>query len=385
VRHSYYPSELNLKREAEALREEGFEVSIICLRGEGEAARETVDGIAIHRMPVSHQRGAIFRYLIEYNLFFLLASVQLASMHLRRRFAVVQVNTMPDYLVFVGLLPRLTGARVVLHVHEPMPELFATLFPGPKYALLLILIRLSERLSIAFADQVLTVTEQMKLRLVERGANASKITVILNVPDARVLSTAAPGSSPTPDDPAPYILTHGAIEQRYGPDIIVRAMALLATDLPQLEFHLLGSGDFVDEVLALAQDLGVAERVRYLGFIPFDTMVAEVRNARAGIVPMCSNAYSNLVHTNKMYEYIEFGRPVIASRLRAVEAYFGDDAIAYFEPDDPSDLARRVRETLADPDEATRRARRATEVYEELRWAHEREKYLSVYRALVPR
>lgn len=387
VRHSYYPNELSIKREADALRADGFHVSVICLRRDGQRARETIDGVDVARMPLSHRRGAIAHYLVEYNLFFLLASITLAVMHLRRRLTVVQVNTMPDYLAFVALFPRLTGARVVLHVHEPMPELFGTIFPGRKYALLMYLIRVSERWSIRFADRVLTVTEQMKERLVERGANPAKITVVPNVPDARMLQVTAADGTPTTSGPtlAPrYVITHGAIEERYGPDIIVRALALLP-DFPELEFHLLGEGEYVPEVLALAAELGVSGRVRYLGFVPHDMMLTEVCNAEAGIVPMRSNEYSNLVHTNKMYEYIEFGRPVIASRLRSVEAYFGSDAIAYFTPDDAADLAARVRETLNNPADGARRAQRASAVYQALRWEGARETYLGVYRSLLSR
>lgn len=384
VRHSYYPRELNVRREAHALRDDGLDVTVICLRGEGEASREVVDGVDVRRMPVGHQRGAILRYLVEYNVFFVLASAVLLWAHLQRRFSVIQVNTMPDYLVFVALLPRLLGARVVLHVHEPMPELFATLFEGARYRPFVAAIRWSERLAVAFADRVLTVTEQMKQRLVERGADASKITVVLNVPDARTLvagegETVARGAS----DAAPYIVTHGAIEERYGPDLIVGALALVRDEFPDLEFHLLGAGDYVSDVLALAEELGVGGRVRYLGFVPLEEMLREVRVARAGIVPMRSNAYSNLVHTNKMFEYMELGRPVIASRLDSVAAYFGDDAVAYFAPDDAAALAVCIREVLTQPEAAEARARRASAIYRELRWERSREVYLGVHRRLI--
>ena len=186
VRHSFYPSELNVKREAEALRETGFEVHVICLRGENEAARETIEGVEVHRLPVGHRRGKIFRYLWEYNAFFVLAAVKLAGLHRRLHFRAVQVNTMPDYLVFVALYPKLTGARVVLHLHEPIPELFETMFEGrwctPAFVTL---VTIAEEMSIAFADHCLTVTDEMKRNYVSRGANAEKITVIVNVPDDR--------------------------------------------------------------------------------------------------------------------------------------------------------------------------------------------------------
>jgi len=188
VRHSFYPEELNVKREAEALRDFGFQVTVICLRGPGERAREVVEGVEVHRLPVGHQRGKIARYLFEYNAFFVLASWRLLWLHLRSPFRFVQVNTMPDYLVFVTLIPKLTGVKVVLHMHEPMPELFATMFP-PRYArLFLPLIRLSERASLAYADRALTVTREMRDNFGRRGADVNKITVVVNVPDERLFS-----------------------------------------------------------------------------------------------------------------------------------------------------------------------------------------------------
>ena len=46
----------------------------------------------VHRLPVGHRRGKILRYLWEYNAFFVLASIKVARMHARARFAAVQVN-----------------------------------------------------------------------------------------------------------------------------------------------------------------------------------------------------------------------------------------------------------------------------------------------------
>ena len=194
LRHSSYPAELNVRREAEALFKDGYEVHVICLREEAQPAREVIGGIQVRRLPVRHRRGKIARYLFEYNAFFLLASIELLRLHQRFRLRAIQVNTMPDYLVFAALIPRLLGARVVLHLHEPMPELFATMFPQRRYAWLRTLIRWSERLSLAFADRVLTVTNEMRDNVSRRGADAGKITVIVNVPDDDLIRSPEAGT-----------------------------------------------------------------------------------------------------------------------------------------------------------------------------------------------
>jgi hypothetical protein len=155
VRHGYYPSELNVKREAEALLHAGYDVHVLCLRRNWEKPRETVGGIHVRRLPVEHQRGKISRYLFEYNAFFILASLELLRLHAHRQLRAVQINTMPDYLVFTTLLPRLLGTKIVLHMHEPMPELFETIFPDARYRPIIRSLCWVERLSLAYADSVI--------------------------------------------------------------------------------------------------------------------------------------------------------------------------------------------------------------------------------------
>jgi len=394
VRHSFYPFELNVKREAEALLEDGFSVHVVCLRGEGEAAREVVDGVQVHRLPVGHRRGKVLRYLFEYNAFYVLAKLRLIALHLRHRFRVIQVNTMPDYLVFATLLPRLLGAKVVLHMHEPMPELFATMFPPRKARLLVPPIRLAERLSLRYAHSVLTVTRDMRDNFGRRGADVNKITVIVNVPDDRTFRLDQYGEARERVAARQReerrrgvfrVLTHGAVEQRYGQDLVVRAVARLREQIPGIEFRFMGGGSHVDEVLRLARELGVEERVHFLGFVPFANMVEEILAADVTVVPMKANAYSVLVHTNKMYEYVALQRPVVASRLASVASYFPDDSLVYFTPGDDADLARAIHRVYAHPEEVGARVDAATAVYETYRWSRERKKYLGVYHALLQR
>jgi len=392
VRHSFYPFELNVKREAEALLEDGFSVHVICLRNEGEAAREVVDGVEVHRLPVGHRRGKILRYLFEYNAFFVLAKLRLIYLQLRHRFRAIQVNTMPDYLVFCTIFPRLLGAKIVLHMHEPMPELFATMFSPRKARFLVPPIRLAERMSLRYAHSVLTVTRDMRDNFGRRGADVNKITVIVNVPDDRVFridhyedtrARIAAGKKEERRRGTFRVLTHGAVEERYGPDLIVRAVARLRDEIPGIEFRFMGGGSHVDAVLALADELGVADRVHFLGFVPFETMVEEILSADVTVVPMQANPYSRLVHTNKMYEYVALQRPVVASRLDSVASYFPDDALVYFAPGDDADLARALHHVFAHPEETDARIDAATAVYETYRWSRERKKYLGVYHALL--
>ena len=392
VRHSFYPAELNVKREAEALVREGYDVSVICLRDKGEAPFELIEGVRIHRMPIGHKRGKIMRYLIEYEVFFVLASLKLLGLHFKKAFQFIQINTMPDYLVFVALIPKLFGTKVILHVHEPMPELFKTMFPQAHNAPLISMIQFFERLSVKFAHRALTVTREMRDKLGSRGADINKITVIVNVPDDemfrldRYRSKMKEVSEQKKEDRRKgkfRLITHGAIEERYGHDTVVRAVARVRDEIPGLEFGVLGKGSYLNGMLALARELKVEDRVIYKGFVDFDDMVYEILAADVGIVSMKSNPYSNLVHTNKMYEYMALQRPVIASRLQSVNSYFPDDTIVYYEPGNDEDLAEKIYYVFSHPEELDQRVEASNQIYETYRWERERKKYLGVYQGLA--
>jgi len=72
-----------------------------------------------------HLRIGLIAQLLEYLAFFALASFKLIALHIQKRYNVVQVHNLPDWLVFVALIPKLSGARVILDLHDLMPEFYA--------------------------------------------------------------------------------------------------------------------------------------------------------------------------------------------------------------------------------------------------------------------
>jgi hypothetical protein len=172
-----------VQRAAEALVAEGFDVEVICMQHAERPRRTTINGVDVTSLPTSMARSSRYRYMLDYALFFVLTTWTLAIRHLRRPYAVVQVNTMPDFLVFAAVVPRMLGSRVFLFMNEPVPELAETLFGR---GIVTRVLQRIEQWSLAFAHQAYTVSEELKTRYVERGADGSRITVVLNGADPRV-------------------------------------------------------------------------------------------------------------------------------------------------------------------------------------------------------
>ena len=109
----------------------GWTVDVICLRGEGEAKHEDCNGAQVHRLAVRRHRGAGFAiYMLEYMHFFVLASALLARLQVKKRFNVVQVHNMPDFLIYTATIPKMLGAQLLLDIHDLVPELYVSKFRG---------------------------------------------------------------------------------------------------------------------------------------------------------------------------------------------------------------------------------------------------------------
>ena len=364
-----------VQREAEALVSAGFDVEVLCMRHAKRPRRAVVNGVRITSLPAKHGRSSPLRYVADYMWFFALAGATLTLRHLRRPYAAVQTNTMPDFLVFAAAVPKLLGTPVILYLNEPMPELAETIFRSPR--LRAILERVEQR-AVRFADRSITVTEQQKQRIVERGADEDRIAVVLNGadPGVRIGSWRPPSSR---NGAGFTVMSHGLIEDRYGQDTIVEAAHLLREEMPDLRVVLTGRGTRVPALVEQIRSLGLEDVVHFEGWVPHERLNDLLYEADVGVVAQKASPYSHLVHTNKMVDYWLFERPVIATRLRAVSETYGEGVLEYYQPDDASDLARAIQRLRAEPERRAELVRNARKMLERTGWAAQRELYLDVF------
>ena len=237
LRHGSYPADPRVRREAGALIAAGHHVEIVCLREPGQARRETIGGVDVTRLPVRHHRRGIIRYLWEYGAFFVLASITATARSIVRPFDVVQVNTMPDVLVFAALGPRRRGAAVLLDLHELMPELYASKFgvgldhPLPRF------LGWVEQRAIEFADHALAVSTPCLEQYVARGAAPERFLIVMNVADPALFGAERRAVDARAEG-RPRIVSHGTLVERYGFDVLLRA----AAEVPGCELMLIGDG-----------------------------------------------------------------------------------------------------------------------------------------------
>ncbi len=346
VVHAHYPiGEPRVEREALALKSKGFEVDLICLRDPEEAANECIDGVNIYRLPVRRHKGkGIGIQLFEYFSFFILAFFKLSFLQFKKNYAVVQVHNLPDFLIFCAIIPKLLGARLILDLHDLMPEFYASKFAQGMDSWPIHFLRLQEKISCAFADQVITVTSLWRKTLIQRGIPAEKIVVVMNVANERIFQRQAQTSNLPSGTGQPFkLIYHGTLAQRYGIDIAIKAVDKLRTTLPNIHLTIHGRGEFLEQLLQITSELELEKFVEFsTQYMPMAELPNLLSSAHVGLVPYRQDIFTDGILPTKMMEYVAVGIPVIAARTSAISAYFDDSMVRYFNPGDIDDLADSI-------------------------------------------
>lgn len=384
--HAYYEEDPRVRREAEALVARGRPVDVIALRLPGEPSTGVLNGVRIRRLDVQRHQGAgLWVYLREY-LSFLIRSGWVATKAYRsRRYRVIQVHSLPDFLVFAAVPVKLAGAKVILDLHEAMPEFFRTRFPNVRNPLVHHALLLQERLSIAFADRVFSVNELMADRLLELGVDPAKLTIVPNSPNLDLFDAAAHPRRAFRDDGALRVVYTGALTPTYELDVVVDAIARLVADRPDLDIRLelYGRGDSEDPLRRRIADLEIADRVTFHGRIPIEDVPAAVAAADIGIAPTRLDEFTAVTMSTKVFEYAAMGKPVVASRLPLIERTFTPDTVLTYPSGDAAAIAAAIARLADDPLEREARVAKTVARVRELGWAAEADRYSAVVDALA--
>jgi glycosyltransferase involved in cell wall biosynthesis len=386
--HSYYDEDPRVRREAEAVVASGRPVLVLGLRRPGEPADGELAGVRIRRLDVQrHQGASLFTYLAEYADFLVRAGWTAVRAHRSERFALAQVASLPDYLVFAVLPLKLAGVPVILDLHEAMPEFFRSRFPRASTPIAHRLLLLQERLSIALSTATLVVNEAMRDRLMRLGVREDKVHVVINSPSLQRFDAAAfPRRTFREDGPLRLVYT-GGLTPTYELDVLFSAVATIATERPDLDVRLAiyGRGDSEPNLKALAATLGVTDRVAFHGRIPIDDVPAAVAAADIGIAPTRRDRFTDLSLSTKVYEYAAMGKPVVASRLPLVERTFPPGTVSTYEPGDPPSMADAIVALADDADARERAVGQTARIVADAAWEHESQAYLALVERLIAR
>ena len=382
VAYTFYENDNRVIRYAEALVSRGARVDVIALRREGQ----TRDGVIANVNVARIQRRAVDEkqasdYLFKILWFLVQATVVLSVRHLRHRYDVVHVHNVPDFLVFAAIVPRLFGARIILDIHDILPELYAGKFGvSERSTVFKALLRL-ERVCGRFADHVIVANHLWYDKLVARAVPRERCTTIMNYPD---LSLFKPAASPRSPDKPFVFLYPGTLNHHQGVDIAVRAFAMVTARMPGAELHIYGEGPARRPLQELIEQLHLTDRLKLRDRVPLAEVASIMASAGAGVVPKRADGFGNEAFSTKILEFMACGVPVIVARTQVDAYYFDEQLVRFFTPGEVVDLAAAMLWVFEGRTEHAGWILRGREFAIRYQWQERVNDYLAIVENLMP-
>lgn len=384
VVYTEYPTDTRVRREAETLAGlPDYNVIIITPKNGVKPERFILEGVELIEVNEPKYCGKNqLRYICSYLRFLLLSFCECTRLFLCGKVDVIHVHNMPNFLVLSGVIPRMFGKKLILDLHDTVPETYAAKFERSG-GVMFRAFCLEERLACALADRIICVNKVQKKALVKRGLPKKKITISMNVPDPKLFNLCKPVPSNTVENSAFRLAYHGTVAKRLGLDLILQAVSILKSRIPGIEFHVWGrgGGDLAD-VLKIANSLGLNNSFRRYDPIPMEKLIPKLLKMDVGIIGNRKNIATELMLPVKMLEYVALEIPVVAPRLKAIQYYFTEDMVSYYEPENVDSMAEAILKLYQNPSLRKKQAEKAKAFLDKYGWERHKYDLINLYKQL---
>ncbi len=400
---NHYPQDTRVRNEASLLAASGYRVSVICLRKPNQRPVETVGSVRVYRLPLLElfkktpsanptlaqalflKVKSFLGYLIEYIYFTSACLFSSAYVFVRHGFDVIHAHNPPDTLFLVALPFKLLGKKFVFDHHDLCPELYLSRYGG-RGGLFAKLLRIPEWCSLKVANITIATNESYKQTQLARGRKSPEtIFVVRNGPDGRRMTPAAPSTRLI--GKGRHILAYiGSLNPQDGVDYLLRSLHYLLYTLKRDDFYcvIMGAGDSLADLRALAAELRLGQHVELPGFVSEEDLHANLAAAEICLDPDPSSPLNDVSTWIKIMEYMAYAKPIVTFDLKETR-FSAQSAAVYVKPNDESAFAKAIVTLMDDP--ALRKelglfGRRRVESH--LQWSVVSKELLAAYRFLLP-
>jgi glycosyltransferase involved in cell wall biosynthesis len=310
VENAPYPADPRVRNEAQALRSNGYEVTVlaprdtICPKG-----YELVDGIHVYRHPQVKHRGSRLGYVWEYGAALFWELAYTCWIYLRRGFQVIQGCNPPDDIFLVALPFKLLGVKYIFDHHDANPELYVSKYEKKGF-FFKILVAL-EKWTYRCSDVVMATNGSYKELAISRGGKAPQnVFIVRNGPNESFKAV--------PPDPAlkygkPYLVGYvGNMDIQDGLDILID-VASRVRDLGRQDVHFtcVGRGPQLDTLREMVRQKNLEGMVNFTGRVSDQDLLKILSTADICVNPDKPSQMNNISTMIKIMEYMALGKPIV--------------------------------------------------------------------------
>jgi glycosyltransferase involved in cell wall biosynthesis len=376
VTYSFYEQDSRVSRYGAALAQRGDEVEVLSLRSSSSLPKEEmVEGCLVIRLQDRNRdEKSPMDYLARLLRFLWSCSRRLSRSQKERPYDLLHIHNVPDFLVFAGWRPKLNGCKIILDIHDIVPELFGSKFGISQRSLTVRLLKRMERASAAFADHVILANHLWMETYTRRSAPTKKVSVLINYVESKIFY-----SRPrTRNDGRLIVIFPGGLQIHQGLDVAIRAFPRVVAELPAAELHIYGEGPAQRGLIELTEELRLNDHVKFFGHVSTKNIAQIMAEADLGVVPKRADSFGNEAFSTKIFEFMELGVPVIASSTKIDRYYFDGSVVRFFESGNWDALAHEIIDLLKNREQARGMAERAKQHAAKNRWSDRKADYLAL-------
>lgn len=356
---------------AETLGTEGHDVDLLVYH-EGEPV--SLDGVTLHRIPSPP--------LVEdigpgFSIKKVICDVAMAmkAMRMARENAYDIIHAVEEASFIARGLEWLTETPYVFDMDSSMPQQIASAHPATQP--LRPLMDAMEGWAIRGSKAIVVVCKALE----ERGREVAPTKPVLRLEDVSLLDDTEVEEDLRRDFSVdgPMIMYVGNLEDYQGIDLLIDAFQLVHGSKEEVALVIIGgSDDHIEQYRARAAEQGVSEHVHFAGPRPLERLGAYLRQADVLVSPRIRGTNTPM----KIYSYLDSGRPVVATRVRAHTQVL-DEEIAMLAEPTPEAMARAMDHLIRDENLRKKLAANAQErVAEEYSAEAFRHKLIEFYETL---
>lgn len=387
LENSHYPQDSRVRREATTLIDKNYQVVVICPKEKSQAYYETVNSVIVCRYPEPPTWNGFIGYIFEYGYSLVAMFIISLFVFFRHGFDIIHAHNPPDIMVLIAMFYKIFRKKFIFDHHDLSPELYLAKSDGEGNKYVHRALIFFEKLSFRIADHVISTNQSYREIALTRGKiDSSKITIVRNGPEKSQLSAIEPDSLLR--QRASILIGYiGEMGFQDGLDYFIRSLDHLSKDFNKHDFCavLIGSGDAVESLKVLIAQLGLTDKVYWVGYQPDSIWRPLLASVDICVVPDPTNPFNDRSTMMKITDYMALSKPIVAFDLPEHRVTAGDSAI-YAPANNEYEFAKLITDLIDDPGKRLSMGQLGRDrLHNNLTWDYQAEQLCLVYETLFSR
>jgi glycosyltransferase involved in cell wall biosynthesis len=367
-------------KEACALRDANYQVTVLCPMGKGyRRSYEFLDGVHIYRHPMPSEGNTPIGYVMEYSIALFWEFLYSWWIYFRRGFQVIQGCNPPDNIFVIALPFKLFGVKYIFDHHDVNPELYFSKYE--KRDVLYKVLACLEKLTFRFSDVVMSTNDSYKEIAVSRGRlDPQNVFVVRNGPD---LETFRPGPAKANLKYGKRFLVGyvGTMSVQEGLDLLLEVAEYIRNSgREDVHFTCVGGGPGLPQLRRIIQDKDLGDMVNFTGRVSDAQLLDVLSTADVCVNPDKPCEMNDLSTMIKIMEYMALGKPIVQFELKEGRFSAQDASLYSNNGNRVADFADKILWLLDHPEERRRMGEFGRRrVGEQLAWKYSVGNLLAAY------